>query len=54
VRARASLSPDEQAAVRSALEVLELPEPTAEIAASMPTSCVRLKYTFVWTAEGVE
>lgn len=48
------LPADAKAAVRLALETLELPKPTAKIAASMPTDCVKLKYVFSWTRDGVE
>ncbi|MBL8946518.1 MAG: hypothetical protein JNK45_25350 [Myxococcales bacterium] len=48
------LPADAKAAVRLALETLVLPKPTAKIAASMPTDCVKLKYVFSWTRDGVE
>lgn len=41
-------------AVRLALSIVRLPEPTAEIARAMPSECVALKYTFVWTDDGVQ
>ena len=49
-----TLPADGKAAVRLALETLKLPKPTAKIAASMPSDCVKLKYVFVWTRDGVE
>lgn len=44
----------DQGKVMLALESLELPKPTADIAKSMPTECVRLKYTFAWSRDGVK
>jgi hypothetical protein len=48
------LQEDDQAKVKLALERLDLPKPTAEILAMMPTDCVKLKYTFAWSRTGVK
>lgn len=44
----------DQAKVKLALERLELPKPTTDIRAMMPTECVKLKYVFAWTRTGVK
>lgn len=49
-----SLPEDVKNAVRLALESLELPKPPKKVADSMPSSCAKLKYTFVWSAKGVK
>jgi hypothetical protein len=49
-----TLPADGKAAVRLALETLKLPKPTATILAAMPSDCVKIKYVFVWTRDGVE
>jgi len=49
-----SLPADGQAAVMLALEQLEIPKPPKKVADSMPSSCAKIKYTFVWSSKGVK
>ncbi|MBK8234989.1 MAG: hypothetical protein IPK74_05505 [Deltaproteobacteria bacterium] len=49
-----SLPEDGKAAVRLALEQLEIPKPPKKVADSMGSKCAKIKYTFVWTATKVK
>lgn len=48
-----TMSPDGRRAVALALDMLELPKPSRELAASMPSECARIRHTFVWSGAKV-
>ncbi|MBX7079013.1 MAG: hypothetical protein K1X88_07500 [Nannocystaceae bacterium] len=49
-----SLPEDGKAAVRLALEQLEIPKPPKKVADQMGNKCAKIKYTFIWTASKVK
>lgn len=48
-----TMSEQEQASVLEALERVEVPAPPETITEVMPGPCATIKYTFVWSAQGV-
>lgn len=48
-----TMSVDDRKAVALALDMLELPEPTREVAATMPGNCAKIRHTFVWSGSRV-
>ncbi|MGH1342562.1 MAG: hypothetical protein ACRBN8_13460 [Nannocystales bacterium] len=49
-----SLRAADQARVANAVRVLRLPKPPPTVASEMKGSCAKIKYTFVWSNEGVK
>lgn len=48
-----TMSVDGRKAVALALDMLELPKPSRELAATMPDDCARIRHTFVWSGARV-
>jgi hypothetical protein len=49
-----SMDQDGQNAVLLALEQLKIPKPPKKVADSMPSSCAKIKYTFLWSSGKVK
>ncbi len=49
-----TLEAADRARVANAVRSLKLPKPPVEIARKMKGSCAKIKYTFVWSNEGIE